>query len=262
MNQTEVLYTTAGHIATVRLNAPERLNALRPAMIEELFAAADEALRDDEVRVVVLTGNGAAFCDDEPAPPAESTNGVDASQQQLHDFFATMHRDFTDALLQLDKPTIAAIHGRATGAGCDLALTCDMRIAAEDAQIATMHLTHGLVPGVTTYLLPRIVGLGKACELLFTGDAIDGREAGRIGLVDDVVPLARLEEATYLLAERVAKGPPVAMRFTKRALYRGLSSTMGAAKEYTTMARTLGMRITEETREGFQSFVEKRAPKF
>src|SRR5687767_2962642 len=113
MSQQEVEYARDGHIATIRLNAPARRNALGPAMIEALFAASDEALRDDQVRVVVLSGAGPAFCDDDPQPTAGSPNGID-SPQELHDLFASLHRDFTDALVLLDKPTIASINGRAT----------------------------------------------------------------------------------------------------------------------------------------------------
>jgi enoyl-CoA hydratase/carnithine racemase len=258
---TEVVYSKADHIAIIRLNAPERRNAFQAGMDDELYLATDEALHDDDVRVVVLSGAGPDFCDDDPRSTPIGT-GAGTADEQLRHLFKTLERSPTDAILDIDKPTIAAIQGRATGTGCDLALCCDMRVAAEDASIATMHLKHGMVAGVTTFMLPRIVGLGKACELLFTSEPIDGREAWRIGLVDQVTVEAELLEATMALAARVAKGPPVAMRFTKRALYRGLGSTMDASKEYTTLARTLGMRITEETREGFQSFVEKREPRF
>jgi 2-(1,2-epoxy-1,2-dihydrophenyl)acetyl-CoA isomerase len=263
MTGSEVLYTKDAHIATLRLNAPDRSNSLSDGMIEDLFDAAAKALHDEDVRVIVLTGSGSAFCDDDPRPAASPGPGDgEVARQQLRELFTAFEREPADALLRLDKPTIASINGNATGNGFELALSCDMRIAAHDALLATMHLRRGLVPGVSTYLLPRVVGLGKACELLFTADPIDGREAERIGLADQAVPADELEQATYALAARIAKGPPVAMRFTKRALFRGLGSTMDAAKEYTTMARTLGMRITEETREGFQSFVDKREPHF
>jgi enoyl-CoA hydratase/carnithine racemase len=257
----EVEYGRDGHVATLRLNAPERGNALGQSMVDQLYAAADEALHDPEVRVIVLTGTGNAFCDDDPrSVPIGTTDG--SATRQLQHLFGALERSPADAILHLDKPTIAAINGSATGVGFDLALSCDLRVAAEEATMAASDLQRGMVAGLTTYLLPRIVGMGKACELLFTSDPIDGREAARIGLVDTAVPASELDAAVEALAARIAKGPPVAMRFTKRALYRGLSSTMDAAKEYTTLARTLGMRITDETREGFSSFVEKRQPRF
>jgi 2-(1,2-epoxy-1,2-dihydrophenyl)acetyl-CoA isomerase len=230
-------------------------------MSEELIAAATEAQQDDEVRVIVLTGAGADFCDGDPRTEPAGLSDEMAPVQLKH-LWQMLEHSPLDVIQHLDKPTIAAINGRATGVGFDLAVCCDMRLASQTASLASMHLQHGLTAGVTTYLLPRIVGLGKAAELLYTGKVIDGNEAERIGLVDRAVAADGLEAATAELAGRIAKGPPVAMRFTKRALYRGLGAAPDAAKEYTTVVRTLGMRITEETREGFSSFVEKREPRF
>jgi enoyl-CoA hydratase len=162
----------------------------------------------------------------------------------------------------IDKPTIASVAGLAVGAGCDIAIGCDIRIGGSSARIGVTGITTGDVSGPAVYLLPRIVGLGKANELIFTGDVIGAAEAGRIGLFDQVVQAGDLGEATVDMARRIANGPPVAMRFTKRAIYRGLSSTAESAKEYTTLSRSLAMRLTEETREGFDSFNEKRPPRF
>lgn len=258
----EILYSKDRHIATMRFNAPERLNALSPRMTGEIFEAVREARDDDDVRVLVVTGVGEAFCAGGNAKTAIQRHVEPDKRSKLKKLFELLDLSITDAMLQIDKPTIASLNGVAAGAGCDLALTCDMRIASESARIGTIYIKRGLVPGASPYFLPRLVGLGKACELIFTGDPIDAAEAGRIGLVDQVVPPDKLEEVTFELADKIAKGPPVAMRFAKRAIYRGLSVPSDDAKEYTTLVRTLAMHLTDETREGFQSFTEKREPNF
>jgi enoyl-CoA hydratase/carnithine racemase len=243
-----ISYEVSDRVASLRLVAGGE------GLLAELRAAVAAAQADRDVRVVVVSGGAETFLE-EAAP--QPSNGDAVAQ-----VFARMEGTEADALLNLDKPTIASISGLATGTGSDIAIGCDIRIGGSNARIGVTGLRRGWVSGPSVYLLPRIVGLGKANELLFTADIIDAAEAGRIGFLDEVHPADELEAATARLAQRIANGPPVATRFTKRAIYRGLSSTADVAKEYTTLSRSLGMQLTNETREGFDSFNEKRAPSF
>lgn len=243
-----ISYEVRDHIASLRLRSAG------PGLFADLRAAVADAQADRDVRVVVVSGGDERFLDD--VPPS-APNG-----DPVAEVFARMAGTASDVLLGIDKPTVASVAGRATGVGCDIAISCDIRIGGTDARIGVTGIGDRAVSGPAVYYLPRIVGLGKANELIFTGDVLDAAEAGRIGLFDEVVPAGELATATAALAKRIANGPPAAMRFTKRAIYRGLSSTADAAKDYTTLSRSLGMRLTDETREGFDSFNEKRPPRF
>ncbi|HEY8449389.1 MAG TPA: enoyl-CoA hydratase-related protein, partial [Bacillota bacterium] len=203
----ELLYERQGAIATLTLNRPEQRNAFTDVMIREWVEALQEARRDDRVHVVVLTGKDPAFCAGgdlkmiqqwQEAPPLERKNFL----------WAGVH-GVPFALADLDKPVIAAVNGAAIGAGCDMALMCDMRIASERAVFAETYLLAGLVPGDGgAYFLPRVVGLSKAFEMLLTCERVDAQEAHRIGLVNRVVPHAELMSRTYEVAEKIAALPP------------------------------------------------------
>jgi enoyl-CoA hydratase/carnithine racemase len=262
MTYREVTYEKSDHVATLTLCAPDRDNAFSPIMAEDVYAAVGEAQADADVRVLVVTGQGASFC----AGGNPTRSGGQAEDADGRGWVGEIFRDLdgsgADVVIALDKPSVASVNGIAVGAGCDLAMSCDIRIASESASIGTAYADYGLVPGPSAYFMPRVIGLGKACEVIFTGSLLSAAEAGRFGLFDEVVPAAELEEATRHLAASIAKGPPVAMRFTKRAIYRGLTSTADSAKEFTVFARSLGMQVTNETREGFNSFTEKRPPQF
>jgi enoyl-CoA hydratase/carnithine racemase len=231
-----------------------RLGAGGDGLLAELRAAVAAAQTDREVRVLVVTG-GDNFL--EEVPPPSSPNGDAVAQ-----VFDRMEGTVADVMLGIDKPTIASVSGLCTGTGCDVAISCDIRIGGANARVGVTGLSRGWLSGPAVYLLPRIVGLGKANELIFTGDIIDAAEAGRIGFFEQVFPADDLDDAAAEMARRIANGPPVAMRFTKRAIYRGLSGTGEAAKEYTVLSRSLGMQLTNETREGFDSFTQKRPPSF
>jgi enoyl-CoA hydratase len=262
----EVTYLKAEHVATITMTTDDGQNVLSPELRDDLRAALAQAQDDPDVRAVVLTAAGENFCVD--AAPAVGVGGgpsgadPDGPATTEPDLFGLRGLEVTDALVDFDKPVVAGINGTAAGGGCDIALCCDIRVAADTARIGPNQIRRGLVAGASIYFLPRVVRFGRACELIFTGDLLDAREAENIGLFDHVVPAAQLPQAAQELAIAIAKGPPVAMRLTKRAIYRGLALPSDAAKEYTVLSRSLGMHVTEESREGFNSFNERRAPNF
>jgi enoyl-CoA hydratase/carnithine racemase len=238
-------------------------NVLSAELRDDVRAALAQAQGDPDVRAVVLTAAGENFCVDAPLT-GDGTSGADRDGPAATepDLFGLRGVEVTDALVDFDKPVVAGLNGTAAGGGCDIALCCDIRVAADTARIGPNQIRRGLVAGASIYFLPRVVRFGRACELIFTGDLLDAREAENIGLFDHVVPAAQLPEAEQELAIAIAKGPPIAMRLTKRAIYRGLALNSDAAKEYTVLSRSLGMHVTEESREGFNSFNERRAPNF
>jgi 2-(1,2-epoxy-1,2-dihydrophenyl)acetyl-CoA isomerase len=166
------------------------------------------------------------------------------------------------AMRNAPKPLIAAVNGPAAGAGMNLALACDMRIAATTAKFGETFVKRGLhVDWGGTYFLPRLVGMAKACELIFTGDLIDAEEALALGLVSKVVPPEELMPTVRQLARKIALGPPIAIRLAKRALYRSQDSDLHSALEFETYAQNICSE-TEDAREGIRAFVEKRSPRF
>lgn len=246
-------------VAVITLNRPDKLNAFNRAMIKDWLAALEECEHRDDVRVVVLTGAGRAFCsggDVGDMDRSERTNWTtkDYLWEQIHRIPLALER--------IDKPVIAALNGPATGAGLDMALMCDLRFAAEEAKFAETYIKVGLVPGDGgAYFLPRLVGLPKALELLWTGDFVDAREAERIGLVNRVYPGAQLMEETLRFARRLADGPSRAMRMTKRLVYQ--SQRLDLRTSLDLVSSHMGL-VTQgdEHKEGVRAFIEKRKPEF
>src|SRR5918992_953703 len=242
---TSFLYDQDEHgIATITLNRPERLNALTFEVYRELtdtFAA----LRDEnDVRVVVLTGAGRAFC----------------SGGDVHDIIGEL---FSRNIRSLPKPVIASLNGTTAGAGACIALASDIRIASEEAKIAFLFVKVGLAGTdmAASYLLPRVVGLAKATEMLFTGDFVSAAEAERIGLYNRVVPGSELTTATRDFAERLARGPAFALGKTKEMLNRELHMNLQTALESEAQAQAICMQHPDY-REAYEAFVAKREAKF
>ncbi len=252
-----VLYELSGNVLRITLNRPERRNALNRLAYAEIEAAFRAASADPDVRCVVVTGADPAFCSGEDVKemmtgePRASTERVEPKPTP-----AAM------AALDCTKPVIAAVNGSAVGWGMELALYADIRIASEKAQFAELFVKRGLVSDVGGFLrLPALVGPAKAAELLFTGDAIDAREAARIGLVSEVVPHGELLPRADSLAQRIAANPPLAVC----ALKEGLRKTAyGDPREIGAWAIETIYRLfaTEDHREGVRSFLEKRPPVF
>jgi enoyl-CoA hydratase/carnithine racemase len=249
------------HVATVTLNRPEVRNALNARAYADLEAVFHHIQRDGEVRAVVLTGADPAFCSGEDVKQMMTGPQREQSQARL----AAVRPRLTpaaQAVLECDRPIIAAVNGTAVGWGMELSLFADIRIASERAQFGEIFIKRGLVTDVGgMMILPRLVGPAKAAELLFTGDVIDAREAERIGLVSKVVAHAALLEEAQGLAQRIAANPPLALRFMKEGMRR--ASARDAAEFGTWVSGALGRLFqTEDHREGVASFLEKRKPDF
>jgi enoyl-CoA hydratase/carnithine racemase len=261
MTYEEILFSVDGHIATITLNRPEAMNALTHKTYAELTDALLHCASEPDVRCIVITGEGRAFCSGDDvkqimlAPKEERP-----FQSQI--VVKAKPTTAAETLLTINKPVIAAVNGPAVGWGMDLSLMCDIRIASERAKFGELFIRRGLVADLGgTYRLPLIVGLSKASELLFTGDVIDAQEAERIGLVTRTVPHDDLMPAVMELATKIAKNPPIAMQFMKEAIRKGLDMHLAEMGEYTGYAYSILFK-TEDHLEGARSFVEKREPVF
>jgi len=261
MDYQDIIYTKEAGIATITLNRPDRMNAFSPEMSESIYRAVEDAAQDDEVRVLVLTATGRAFCAGADVKSmAEGFNqaGGETGGREM----GSEHVQLPVLLQRFQKPIIAAINGAAVGGGLDLACACDIRIASDKARFAEVFIRRGLIPAMGgTFFLPRLVGLDKACQLIWTGDMVDAKEAERIGLVTAVVPDEELESATRELAEKLAKGPPLAIQKAKQAIYEGLSMDLESTLKYVG-AMVQELWATEDHMEGAKAFVEKREPVF
>ena len=260
-----VLFDNKNGIVTLTLNRPEVRNPISDNdMIEALLAAISRVDRDETMRVVILTGAGAGFSSGgnlksmgDPAAglshklPAQTRRGYKFGIQRLPLAFEA-----------LDVPVIAAVNGAAIGAGCDLACMCDIRIASETASFAESFVKLGLVPGDGgAWLLPRIVGFSKACEMALTGDPVNAQEALAIGLVSKIVPGEALLDAAQAIAARIAANPPHAVRMTKRLLRAGRDTNLATLLEMSAAFQALG-HATHDHNEAISAFLEKRKPSF
>lgn len=256
-----IQYDVDDRVATITLNRPERLNALGADMREQLLAALERSESDPQVRVVTLTGAGRAFCSG--GDVKEMNERRAAGAQMRGDREVVPLRDRILLKLQtLAKPVIAAVNGVAAGAGMNLALGCDLRIASDKAAFGEVFVKRGLHPDWGgTYLLPRMVGTAKALELLLFGDMVSAEEAYRMGLVNRLVPHPEFAEAAHEWAARLAEGPPVALRLAKRGVYRNLQADLASALEYESFAQQI-VWSSEDAGEGIRAFVEKRPPLF
>ena len=262
-------YEKAAHIATITFCQPEKMNAMTGRMLASFSQALESANGDDDVRVVVITGEGKGFCSGADTEMlialAQGKPVPGAVEEESRRKDAEPIGWFGVEVAQVEKPTIAAINGSAVGGGFAVAMACDLRIIADDARIG-MASTHryALPPeGGITYLLPRIVGLTKACELLLTGDLIEGTEAERIGLVTRSVPRAEVMKVSMELAEKIAGNGPIGMELTKQLIYRGLNEADIATQTEREGAAMVRGFQTEDFREGATAWwVDKRKPVF
>jgi 2-(1,2-epoxy-1,2-dihydrophenyl)acetyl-CoA isomerase len=252
---------TTDHVCTITLNRPDKYNAVNDALSTELGEALKNAERNPEVRVIILTGAGKAFCS------GQDLGDLKAKYVPGHvpHLGADLHKRYNPIITRMatmEKPIIAAVNGVAAGAGCSLALACDMRIAAQEASFIEVFINVGLIPDSgSTWFLPRLVGLGKAMELCATGAKIDAEEALRIGLVNRVVPGASLMEEAHALASKLASLPARGVALTKRLLTRSFETTLAEQLEAEAFAQeTAGQ--THDHFEGVTAFIEKRKPTF
>jgi len=252
-----VLYSKEDHIGWIVLNRLEAMNALNYAMVDALDGVLNQARGDEGVRVVILTGQGdksfMAGSDIKELMERTTLSGWDNSQKRQQVF---------SRFDNLGKPTIAAVNGYAFGAGCELACSCSLRIASERAKFGQLEINLGIIPGAGgTQRLPRLVGKGRALELLLTGKVIDAQEAFRIGLVNKIVPHEDLREEAEKLARSLVEKSPVALRSIIQAVNDGLQTSLDNG--YTIESGLFSVCLSsEDAREGMSAFVEKRKPTY
>lgn len=254
-------YAVQDYVATITLNRPEVMNALNREMYAELEQAFRDAHRDPDVRCVVLTATGRAFCSGDDVKQIMLGEQRDATVTRLRDA-KPKPTPAAAAVLECDKPVIAAINGAAVGWGMDLTLFADIRIASQNAKFGELFIKRGLVADIGgLWRLPRVVGPSKAAELLFTGEIITAEEALAIGLVSKVVPPDELLPAANEIARKIAANPPIAMRYMKEGLRKSVHASMAEMGEY--VGNSLAyLFTTEDHKEGAMAFVERRDPVF
>jgi enoyl-CoA hydratase/carnithine racemase len=259
----EVLYSVAHGIATVTLNRPQRLNTISREMLSQLSELFLKADADPEVRVVILTATGRAFCAGLDMASAAKGTGIGSAND------ANNNRTTLDlktappiVMFNMEKPTICAMNGAAAGYGMDVALGCDMRIMAESAKFAAAFVKRGVVPeSGGTWFLPRMIGWAKAAELIFTGRTLSARESLEMGLTNEVVPDAELMTRANAVAAEIAANAPLAVQAAKRMMRSGLSESFGDHVHHVFL-QLLPLFRTADFREGMASFLEKRPAKF
>jgi 2-(1,2-epoxy-1,2-dihydrophenyl)acetyl-CoA isomerase len=247
-------------IVTITLNRPDKLNAFAGHMRRDLGEALEEAGSDHNVRVVVITGAGRAFC-----AGGDVKFMAELSERQDTEEFSRLlgsARRVITAIRQMTKPVIASVNGPAAGAGFNLALACDLRIASTAASFSQSFVKVGLHPDWGgTFFLPRLVTTNKACELFFLGEAIDAKEAFNLGIVNRLVAPEELESATRQLAERLREAPPMVVAAAKQAIYMSQGADLETMLRYENEVQ-LRCFESQDGREGIQAFLEKREPKF
>ncbi|WP_326589670.1 enoyl-CoA hydratase/isomerase family protein [Streptomyces sp. NBC_01294] len=257
----EVLHRIDNGVAWITLNRPEAMNAVAWAQRERVITLLAEASADPAIRAVVVTATGKGFCAgaDLRGAPAAAGDRVAGDVARMIRLGA---QRLITAVLDCEKPVLAAVNGTAAGIGAHLALACDLVIAAEPARFIEVFVRRGLVPdGGGAYLLPRLVGPQKAKELMFFGDAVPAAEAERLGLVNKVVPAEELEATARAWAERLAQGPTRALAMTKQLVNASLDGDRAAALAAEATAQEINMG-TADANEGVASFVERRTPKY
>ncbi|MFI9646703.1 enoyl-CoA hydratase/isomerase family protein [Streptomyces sp. NPDC052040] len=259
-----IRHTTDSHVLWLTLNRPASLNAITPDLREQLIQSFSEASGDPGVRAVVLTGAGRGFCAGADLRGGRAA-GAAAGERLPGDVARTIRggaQRLVAAVLDCEKPVIAAVNGTAAGLGAHLALACDLVLAAASARFVEVFVRRGLVPdGGGAYLLSRLVGPQRAKELMFFGDALDAADAERLGLVNRVVPADGLERAALIWAERLAAGPTRALALAKQLVNASLDGDRGAAFAAEAAAQEINM-TTADAQEGVTSFAERREPRF
>ncbi|MGO9392624.1 crotonase/enoyl-CoA hydratase family protein [Rhodoblastus sp.] len=258
-----LVYEQVGAIVTLTMNQPASRNPLTGnTAVEEFIRACVRISADASVKVVVLTGAGSAFSTGGNVKDMRRFSGQDIPAIDIRDEYRGGIQRLPLALYNLEVPTIAAVNGPAIGAGCDLACMCDIRIASKTAKFAESFVKVGIIPGDGgAWLLPRVVGLSKAAEMAFTGEAIDADEALRCGLVSAVTEPENLSEAAYALARRIAVNPGPTLRLTKKLMREGQHMRLDSLLELSAAFQALAHK-TPQHEEAVAAFIEKRPPRF
>jgi 2-(1,2-epoxy-1,2-dihydrophenyl)acetyl-CoA isomerase len=254
-----VAYERKGGVAAISLNRPDKLNAFDGTMHEELYGALGQAAEDEEIRCIILRGEGRGFS--AGADLAQIVREADGDPD-LGEYLRNTYSLLVKRMVGMEKPIIAALHGPVYGAGVGLALACDLRVAAENTKFSVAFIKIGLMPDAgVTFLLPRVVGLGRAMEMSMLGDAVDAEEAYKIGLVNRVVADDSLSEEARKLAERLTAMPTQALGRMKASLYASFETDLETALEREAEGQTF-CGYTQDHKEGVTAFFEKREARF
>ncbi|SDX40046.1 2-(1,2-epoxy-1,2-dihydrophenyl)acetyl-CoA isomerase [Marininema mesophilum] len=258
VEQTVTLLKEDG-VGIITLNRPHLFNAFNTQLNIDLLAALKDVGKDPEVRAVIITGAGKAFCSGQDLSDRSAVQGEVPS---LGDSVRKRYNPLILAMTEMEKPIIAAVNGAAAGAGCSLALACDMRFISDRGKFVEAFVRIGLAPDSgSSWFLSRLVGVGRAMELAMTGRNVGAEEAVQIGLANKLVPHDRLLEETLAFAKQLAQGPTRAIGLTKRALYKALDTDVAGALEYEAQVQEIAGK-TKDFHEGITSFLEKRPPRY
>jgi len=254
-----IIYEVKNQIAWVTFNRPESMNAINRQMARDIIEACRQAEEDNNIRIAIFTGAGErAFSAGMDLKERAETgfSPIERRNQKLTQTILTQSR----AIAAMTKPTIAAIRGYCVGGGLEMALACDLRVAAQDAKLGLTEVLRGLIPGAGgTQRLPRAIGVTKALELCLTGDTVSGSEAQKLGLVNTAIPGNELLQAAENLANRILKGAPMSVAFIKEAIKKGIELPLEEGLRLEADLSAL-VGITEDSKEGPRAFAEKRAP--
>jgi enoyl-CoA hydratase len=256
MEYKKLIIQDNGAVRVIKINNSEALNALNTAILKELDAAFTEVAEDNGILAVVLTGEGRAFVAGADISEMKSKNAIEG------EIFGKLGASVFRKIELLPKPVIAAVNGFALGGGCELAMSCDIRLASAKAKFGQPEVGLGITPGFSgTQRMPRLIGMGKAKELIYTADIIDAAEAYRIGLVNHVYEPEALMEEAMKMAEKIASKAPIAVKNSKEAINRGIQTDMDSAVAIE--AYLFGLCFaSEDQKEGMTAFFEKRKANF
>lgn len=256
MNFDNLLFRKEGKVGIITINNPKSLNALNPMVVADIDSAIDQIAKDDDISVVVITGEGKAFVAGADIVTMSTMNATEG-RKWAEEAMAVFRK-----LELLEKPVIAAINGFALGGGCELALACDLRIGSENAKLGQPEITLGITPGFGgTQRLPRTIGMAKAKEFIFTGGMYTAEEAERAGLLNKVVKPEELMDEVLKMANKIASLPSVAMAYCKTAVNRGMQVDLDSGLEIEKDLFGLCF-ATEDQKEGMKAFIEKRKAEF
>ena len=265
MGYDTVIVKKEEHIATVIMNRSHRMNALIPEMFQELKDALQDVSDDDDIRVVILTGAGKGFCTGSDMKEGTASGKGAQSEKTVDELRRHIHHNpqqITLIIRNMEKPVIAMVNGPAVADGFDWALACDLRVGCENTRFMNAFVKMALFPNTgETWLLPRIIGVGKALEIMLTGDLLEAEEAYRLGVLNKLVPAVDLESETMALARKLARQSPVSLRLLKMQTYRGLEMGLETALELAADGEAMTMK-TEDYQEALNAFREKRQPDF
>ncbi|XOV87499.1 MAG: enoyl-CoA hydratase/isomerase family protein [Pseudomonadota bacterium] len=257
-----IQFEVQDHIATVTLNRPEKLNAISPGLREDLAVACSTITADDDIRVAIFTGAGRGFCSGADLTGAVPSSQGAPSQNERLDDMGWVGR-LAMGIYEIGKPTIAVMNGVAAGAGMSIALACDLRVGSSRSRFKTVFAERGLSPDSgMSYFLPRLIGYGRAADLIFTSRNVDGEEAWRLGLLDRFVDEADMMDCARQVASDMAALPPMAIRAGKRVLQENMDLDFHRALKNESFGLLVARRSPNDQKEQRASFLEKRKPKF